>query len=291
MKKILILAAMLLSYLTLSAQTDRFEQRYNLLVSKLGPAGVGVETVLDNWAKADSTSEKLLVARFNYYIAKAQSTQVVKKQTRKYLGMTPLLNLKDSLGRDVFYYQETFYDDELFGKALKAADKAVSLYPDRLDYRFMKANAYISYEKESPDMALAYLMELVQTTVSRKDRPWVYEGNKVEPAFFEEAIQEYCYSFYQIGSPQSREAFFKLSQKMNALYPDNMGFVNNIGSYYMVAKEDYKTALKYYKKVLKKNPADRIALQNSMIAARKTGNSKLEAKYRSQLGALATADK
>ena len=78
---------------------------------------------------------------------------------------------------------------------------------------------------------------------------------------------------------------------MNALYPDNMGFVNNIGSYYMVAKEDYKTALKYYKKVLKKNPADRIALQNSMIAARKTGNSKLEAKYRSQLGALATADK
>ena len=276
------ISALLAVCFTLSAQTEKFEQRYNLLVSKLGPSGVGIETLLDNWAKADSTDEKLLTARFDYYLAKSQRTEVVKKFSSKYLGMTPLLTLKDSLGRNVYYYQEVFFDDDLFGKAIKSADRAVAMYPDKLDYRFMKANAYISYEKESPDMALAYLLDLVQKNHSRS-RPWVYEGQKTEDSFFEEAMQEYCYSLYQIGSTQSREAFYTLSAKMNSLYPENLTFINNIGSYHMVAKEDYKTAMKYYKKVLKKNPADMIALQNSIVAARKTGNTRLEAKYRKML--------
>ena len=279
MKRIFALAACLLAYVTLSAQTEKYEQKYNLLVSKLGPAGVGVETVLDAWAKVDSTNVKLLEARFNYYLIKAQGTNVVKKPSKKYLGMDPLFSLKDTTGTDIYYYQEVTYDDELFGKAVKSVDRAISLYPDKLDYRFMKANAYISYEKESPDMALQYLLDLVQLNVSRS-RPWNYEGERVKAGFFEEAIQEYCYSFFQIGSQQSREAFYTLSQKMNSLYPENLSFINNIGSYHMVAKEDYKTALKYYKKVLKKDPEDQIALQNGAIAARKLGDTKLEAKYR-----------
>lgn len=279
MKYIYSIAVLLLATLSLSAQNERFEQRYNLLVSKLGPAGVGIETLLDNWAKADSTDEKLLAARFDYYLIKSRSTEVVKKSTKKYLGMDPLLSLKDSLGADVYYYQDVVYDDELFGKAIHAADRAISLYPDKLEYRFMKANAYISYEKESPDMTLDYLMKLIDTN-SKRTKPWNFEGKKSDEAFFQEAMQEYCYSFYLIGSPQAREAFYKLSSRMNELYPDNIAFVNNIGSYYLVAKEDPKTALKYYKKVLKKDPKDLVALQNGVIAARKTGNSKLEAKYR-----------
>ena len=285
MKRIIALAAFVLTCFTLSAQTEKFEQRYNLLVSKFGPAGVGVETVLDGWAQVDSTDEKLLAARFNYYLVKAQRTEVVKKQSKKYLGMTPLLTLKDSSGVDVHYYQETFYDDELFGKALKAVDKAIALYPDKLDYRFMKANAYISYEKESPDMALQFLMDLVGENSTRK-KPWIYGEENAQDGFMEEAFQEYCYSFYQIGAQQTREAFYTLSVKLNSLYPENLTFVNNIGSYYMVAKEDYKTALKYYKKGLKKNPEDLVALQNGAIAAKKIGDTKLENKYRMALANL-----
>ena len=279
MKYIYSIAALLLAALSLSAQNERFEQRYNLLVSKLGPAGVGIETLLDNWAKADSTDEKLLAARFDYYLVKSRSTEVVKKSTKKYLGMDPLLSLKDSHGADVYYYQDVVYDDELFGKAIHAADRAISLYPDKLEYRFMKANAYISYEKESPDMTLDYLMKLIDAN-SKRTKPWNFEGKKSDDAFFQEAMQEYCYSFYLIGSPQAREAFYKLSERMNSLYPDNIAFINNMGSYYLVAKDDPKTALKYYKKVLKKDSKDLVALQNGVIAARKTGNSKLEAKYR-----------
>lgn len=272
-------AALLLSYTAVMAQTEseRYEQRYEMLASRLGPAGVGIETVLDNWAKVDSTNARMLLGRFSYYFTKAQTSEIVTKPQKKYLGMDPLLTLKDSLGNDVYYFQQNVFDDELYGQAIKAADKAISFWPDRLDFRFMKANAYIAYEKESPDMALAFLTALVDENVRRKGA-WEYEGTAADPDFFEDAMQEYCYSFYTIGSDAAREAFLTLSQKLSGLYPGNAGFMNNIGSYYLV-KHEYKTALKYYDKVLKKHPSDYTAIQNGLIAARRLKSEKLEKKY------------
>lgn len=284
--KILLSVVSAVMTLTMYAQTaERYKQRYNLLVSQFGPAGVGVETVLDKWAEVDSTSAELLFARFSFYFTKAQTTAVVVKPQKKYLGMEPLLSLKDSLGNDSYYYQVNDFDDELYGKAIKTADRLISLYPDRLDYRFVKANAYIAYEKESPDMALSYLMELADFH-PRRTWPWLYEGEKVDDIFFAESMQEYCYSFYSIGTPASMNAFLTLSQKMSALYPDNHGFLNNIGSYHLTAGQDPKTALKWYSRVLKKSPGDETALRNSIIAARKLKNVKLEKKYRARLDAL-----
>ena len=278
MNKIYILALLLLSSV-LSAQTPvNYEQRYNLLVSQFGPSGVGIETVLNNWEKVDSTNTKLLAARFSYYFNKAQKTEIVKQSQKSYLGMQPLFSLKDSTGTDIYYYQEIFFDDEIYGQALKSADKAIALYPNDLDFRFMKANAYISYEKESPDMALAYLLDMVNEDKSGA-KSWKFEGNQAEKGFFEDAMQEYCYSFYYINSPKAMEAFLKLSEKMSANYPSNLGFVNNIGTYNMIVKKDYKSAIKYYEKVLKKNPEDYTAIKNSMLAARKMKNQKLEKKY------------
>lgn len=270
---------MLLAATVLSAQTpsEKYEQRYDMLVSQFGPAGVGVETVLDNWAKVDSTNAKLLLARFDLLFNKAQSTKVVMKDKKKYLGMEPMLTLKDSLQREVYCYQETFFDDELYGLAIKAADKAISTWPDRLDFRFVKANALIAYEKESPDMAMNYLRSLV-AEASRRSYDWDYAGTKVGKDFISDAMQEYCYSLYVIGSPQSRDAFLELSELLSGIFPDNIQFVNNMGSYYLL-KEDYKTALKHYSKVLKKSPEDYTAIKNSALAARKMQNSKLEKKY------------
>lgn len=275
--RIILAAAALLLCVSSFAQSDRYEQRYNMLVYKLGPDGVGVETVLDNWEKADSTNWKMLLGRFNYLFTKAQSTQIVSKQSKKYLGMEPILTLKDSTGVDVYYYQEIFYDDDLYAKAMKVVDRAINFHPEKLDFRFVKANAYIAYEKESPDMALAYLLRLADESVSRK--VWLFEEAPADAAFLSDAMLEYCYSFYSIGSPAAMNAFLVLSQRMNELDPKNPVFINNIGTYHLVAKEDYKTALKYYSKVLKSHPDDYTAIKNCVLLARKQNNQKLEKKY------------
>ena len=263
------------------AQSDKYEQRYNLLVSKLGPAGVGVETVLNTWEQADSSDSKMLLGKFNYYFTKSQSSQVVTKPTKKYLGMEPVLTLKDSTGTDIFYYQEIMYDDELYGKAIKAADKAIGFHPEKLDFRFMKANAYIAYEKESPDMAIAYLLALADESVSRK--VWLYNEEPADAKFFSEAMLEYCFSFYSIGTPAAMNAFLALSERMNRIDPKNPAFINNIGSYHLVARNDYKTALKYYNKVLKDYPDDYTAIKNCVLLARRQNNVKLEKKYLQKL--------
>ena len=279
MKRILVFAFILMVSAASFAQTaSRYEQRYDLLVSQFGPAGEGIETVLDNWAKVDSTNAKMLQGKFAYLFTKAQTGQVEVRSAKKYLGMDPVLTLQDSLGNDVNYFQVHVFDDELYAPALQVADKAVSIWPDRLDFRFLKANAYIAYEKESPDMALAYMISLAEENNQRKSS-WEYEGKKADQDFFQDAMQEYCFSFYTIGSPAAYEAFRALSEKLSAMFPENTDFMNNLGSYYLIAKNDYKTAYKYYNKVLKEHPDDPVAIKNGLAAARKQKNVKQEKKY------------
>ena len=92
-------------------------------------------------------------------------------------------------------------------------------------------------------------------------------------------MQEYCYTFYALGTPGSYEAFRKLSEAMLGHYPDDAGFMSNLGSYHMLVNKDFKTALKYYNKVLKKHPDDYTSIRNSVLAARRMGNVKMEKKY------------
>lgn len=281
-KRIFMTLAALLTALHMAAQTQDFERRYNLLVSQVGPAGVGIETLINNWAKADQDNDRMLTAKFHYYLTKAQRTEVVTKETKKYLGTDPVLSLKDSTGADVFYFQVLAYDDELFREAINAVDRAIEVYPERLDFRFMKTNAYVSYERESPDIALANLIGLTNDFVKGTEE-WTYDGNPADAEFFADAMQEYCISFYTLATPSSYEAFRKLSEVMVGVYPSNMAFLSNIGTYHMLVKDDCKTALKYYNKVLKKNPSDYTAIKNSCLAARKLGNVKMEKKYLTML--------
>ena len=278
MKQIAILIFFLVSTLSLAqTQSEALERRYNMLVSQVGEAGLGVETVLNSWEKEDANNQNMLLGKFKYYFNKAQSTQIVAKYEKRYLGMDPILALKDSLGRQVCYFQEVFYDDELYGQAIKALDKAVLLNPDRLDLKFMKANALLAYEKGSPDITLNYLLQLTDEAAAR-NKDWDFGKEKRDKKFFEDAIQEYCYSLFSIGTPASKDAFMTLSTKLNKIFPSNLDFLNNIGSYQLV-NSDFKGALKTYSKVLKKQPNNMTAIQNCVLASRLMKDVKSEIKY------------
>lgn len=272
--------------LTAIAQTPSskdFQDRYDLLVSKLGPTGVGIETLLDRWAAAYPEDVQMLTGKFSYWFSKSQTLQLVPKNQQKFLGENPTVVLKDSTGADVNYFQETMYDDELFGEAQKALEKAIQLYPDRLDLRFLKVASLIGYEKESPDMALSSLKSLMIYNATQHPK-WEYPGvEKVDNEFFSAALQEYCYLFFRYGTPATYEAFKELSQQMLTYEPKNVLFLDNIGSYWLVARKDNKMAMKYYSKVLKIKADDLTAIKNIIILARNSNNVKLEKKYLPQL--------
>ena len=281
MKRIILSLTILLASLTaVNAQSssEDFQTRYQNLVKRVGTAGLGVETLVDRWEKAFPDDPAMLEARYNYYLEKSRTTTLVIKDADRYLGQKPYISLKDSLGNDVNYFEESFYDDSLFALSSQAIDKAIRLYPDRIDLRFDKITALTQYEKERPDMAASTLAGLIDyNAISHPS--WKVGDQVIDDETFEAAVQEYCFAFYTIGSPASYEAFLSLSEKMLAGNPKSTLFLTNIGTYWLIAKNDSKKALKYYNKVLKLDPENYTAVKNCIILARKSKNTKLEKKY------------
>lgn len=279
MKKMIFILAFMIAGIGASAQNAKtYAERYGKLVSRLGYAGVGVETVISHWENADSADVDMLKAKYLFYLTKSQSYEIVIKDTPKYLGQDPIMSLKDSLGKMSHYYQITKYDDELFGQALRALDKGIVFYPENLDFRFSKAAALLDYEKESPDLTLSLLMDLAQINAERRYK-WTYPGvDDADEEMVINSIQDYCHRFYLTKSPASLEAFRTLSMKMNKLYPKNVIFIDNLGSYHM-SRQEYKQALKYYNKALKLKKDDYPAIKNSALIATKLNDKRLQKKY------------
>ena len=281
MKRIAIVLSLLLSCgICMHAQTESAEYltRYQNLAKRVGVAGIGVETLINRWEQAFPDDPDMLEAKANYYFEKSRTTKLTVKDAERYLGQKPYLSLKDSLDNPVNYFEEQFYDDSLFALSSQAIDKAIRLYPDRIDLRFDKVTFLTAYEKESPDMAASTLAGLIDYNAVSSPT-WKFRGETIDAETFEAAVQEYCFAFYTIGSPDSYEAFRSLSEKMLAYSPKGTIFLTNLGTYWLIAQNDSKKALKYYTKVLKIEPDNYTAIKNCILLARKEKNTKLEKKY------------
>lgn len=280
MKRFFTTALLATLAFTAVAQTtkEEFLDRYNMLSSRLGVDGVGIETLLTKWEQAFPEDQDMLEASFLLYFSKSQSDSTISSTKSSFLGQAPILELKDSLDNPVFFYYDTKFDDEMFGKAIQYIEKANQAMPEKLENRFAHITALVKYEKGSPDMALATLKSLIDYNYGSNPK-WVYTDETVDNDFFKASIQEYCYVFFKFDTPGGYEAFRELSELMLKYNSNDVLFVNNIGSYYLVGKKDDKNALKYYNKVLKIKPDDLTAIKNCIVMARRSGNAKLERKY------------
>ena len=249
-KKIAAAALSLLACMALGAQENAadIKAEYERQVRYVGLAGVGVETIINRWEAAAPEDPEVHVARFNYWLSKsAAESVVITRPQKRYLGNDPVMTLKDSLGRDVYYFEDVNYDDEAFGEALKAIDRAIELNPQEISYRFGKITSIMDYEKESPDMTAAELSLLIDDYQAGGEG-WTYAGETLTQELFCQGISEYEY-------------FLEISEKMNKLYPDEVVFIDNIGSYWQV-NGDSRKALRYYRKALKIAPEDYAANNN-----------------------------
>ena len=269
-------AALSCAMLLAQSVGDDYLAKYQRQIRNAGVAGVGVQTIVDNWIAACPDDARAYEARFNYCFAKSRSTEIQPKNSERYLGQKPVLTLKDSTGRDVNYFQEDVFVDSLFASCLAYIDKALSLQPLELRYHFDKITAMLSYEKDCPDLSYELVNELIDSFVKNKGADWTLDNEALpedRDEVFCQCIGEFCYTFFQVGSPSSYRYFLALSEKMNKLYPKNPVFLDNIGSYWQVAEKNDKKALKYYKKALKLDPQDYAALNNIRLINRRKAAS------------------
>ena len=281
------LAALVLVCTALPAQSVDWQKKYERQVKAVGLSGVGVETILDSWGAADSSSVDYLAARYAFWFDKSHSLVVEAHDSPRYLGMEPMLELSDSSkSNTVWYYQVDSFDDELFGRALRYLDKAAAAMPAELEYRVWKVSALMLYEKESPDMTLGLILSLIDEDRSTGQK-WLYQGEEQDRDFFDGLIQEFCWNLFNLGTPQAREAFLKVSEKMISYDRKSPVFMANVGSYLMSVKE-YKKALKQFDKVLKLDPDNDTAIRNCVTIARILRDDKLKSKYNPMLSRLSS---
>lgn len=274
----IVIAAALCLQLNAQKTVEEYSAKYDLLAGRLGPTGVGIETLINKWEADFPDDKSMLVAKFSYYYTKCMSSQVVKKDQKKFMGNAPLLSLDDSLGVKNNFFEEIFFEDSLYAIASQALDKAIRDYPEDLELRLTKVTALISYEKESPDMATQIFQGLIDYNYTSKPS-WTYGGEAVDADTFMQTMLDYCLTFYTIGSDASMDSFRKVSEKLASYNPKDSRFQDNLGTYYLVSRHDNKTALKYYSKALKLKPDDYTAAKNSVLIARRDKNVKLEKKY------------
>lgn len=284
MKRYFLLILLAFASLSAAAQEpkEEFARKYNNLVGRVGPAGLGVETLLDKWQAAWPDDPQQQVARFAFCFARCQSTAVIQLDKDRYLGREPIVPMTDSLGRKCNWFEDPVFDEALYAEANLAIDRAIGLDPWRLDYRMAKIDAMIAYEKGEPEMATQELKSLADKHF--KEHPvWKYQGlGEVSDEQFKAFMQDYCAALFRLGTERSAECFKGLSEHLLQYCKDEPMYLDNLGSYYLVKKE-YKKALKYFDQVLKKHPDDQTALRNGLLLARAKQDVKLEKKYLAQL--------
>lgn len=251
--------------ISLNAQDSQsFSESYQRQVRNVGITGVGVETIINKWEEAFPDDKDMLLAKFTFYYNKSQSSEMIIKDAKKYLGAKPVVTLKDSLGRDVNYFEVISYDDEVFGQSLSAINQIISQEPKESLYLFLKITALMDYEKEDPNMAVVEINNFIDT-YKADPKAYLYDNKELDEETFRMGVAEYCVTLFNLGTEPGYKYFLELSKKMNKIYPKDVVFINNLGSYYQVHDKNYNKAKSYYKKSLKLQKDNYAATQNLKI--------------------------
>lgn len=257
MKKFLIIL-FLFSITSLFAESNHEKVTEALKNSKYEEA----KAILTKWEKSEPENPDLLTGWFNYY-------QLRNHTSASRIGPSKLT------GHGMYTYGVTIYDEKDLKTAIKYLDKAISLYPYRMDIQFGKARCLLDAEHytEGTDQLITVL-KLYEKDPSH-DWYWTLDASFKENGWIVKDTFLECYQDYinmmDFGAdrPKTQEFFECLLKVLG----EDPVFLNYYSVFYKYVN-DNENVLKCLLKAYELDKNDFIIMTNICFAYHDSKNEK-----------------
>jgi tetratricopeptide (TPR) repeat protein len=232
--------------------------------------------ILKRWEKNDSKNPELFTSYFNYYFLQSKK-EVIAMQTDKPAGDS--FAIKDSTGNSIGYLgNDTYYDTKIFELGIDKINQGISLYPNRLDMRFGKIYAYGQIKDWQK-----FTNEIIKSVKhsNENDNQWTWTLNEKKENgkdFFLSAIQDYQLNLYNTGNDDLLKNMRNIAEEILKYYPQHVESLSNLSITYLLTGE-YNKGIEPLLKAEKINPEDVIVLSNIAHGYKLKGDFKTAIKY------------
>jgi tetratricopeptide (TPR) repeat protein len=230
--------------------------------------------ILKEWSTANSKDPELFIAYFNYY---------VKKSREEILSIDPQQKSKDayaladSTGAPAGYLNSSMnFDSKTLQKGFDYANRAIELYPSRLDIRFGKI--YMLGQAENFKEFTKTIIETIEYGNKIK-YAWTWkQGKPVQDPknFLFESMQDYIITIYNTEDDALLPYIRQISETVLKYMPNHVESLSNVALTWMIAG-DFDRALPFLLKAETVNPKDVVVL-NNIAESYKRKNDKGRAK-------------
>lgn len=258
-----------------SITKDYKERIDNLMINKDYQA---IDQLLIDWNNKGSNDPQFFISKANYLFSKSKNGGInISKGAAKDKDGIEMINQKT--GEKYHISSESHYDKKLVNEAKKTLEKAVELFPQRLDIRF----GLIYLCQESSDFSFQFdLMEktIKYARINSNNLRW--ENNTNLPKDASEMIlgtyQDYSKYYYEQETLEGDEKFLKLSVLMADSFPNKPLPFNNIAQYYY-QKKDFNKSLGYLLKAHEIDKTDVLVIMNIADLYMKLNNKEDSIKF------------
>ena len=231
--------------------------------------------VIEQWEQADPESPDVHAAWFNYYF---------KMSRDEVMQMTPIppedgrqaLEFEDSTGAPVYMYEVQVFDDSLLAIANEKIDKAISLYPDRLDLPFGKLATL--FMLEDYDSAMPVLHQVIERSHLNGNH-WTWTLNtpvgEDGETMFKSSMQDY---FSRLFEAELDDKAMQLVEWLLQYYPDEVMFRSDKASLLAITGNNDQ-ALPLFLSIHKDYPDDNIVTSNIAYIYKTMGDKENALKY------------
>ncbi len=223
------------------------------------------EKILKKWEKSSPDDAELMMSQLSYYIAKAQNVSLTQKGKDESLNEANVsskgLVSDGSILNTTSLGSEIVINQEMVTNGIIAIDRAIAFYPDRIEVRLAKVDAYEEI-KDWANYANA-LIEIISYS-KKNNNKWLENDDKPisdAKSYLFNVIQDCQVYLFEQKDTKVNSQIRKIALALLNHYPDHIESMTNISVSYINEKK-LDEGLKYLLDAEVIAPEDSVVLTN-----------------------------